>query len=60
MRTALHLAALALAVAVAVAGLVPTAVAAPVTRPVSWSVGDTSFDGVLVFDDASAAPRPAC
>lgn len=58
MRTALHLAALGIAVAVAVAGLVPAAVAAPVTRPVSWTVGGTSFDGVLVFDDASAAPRP--
>lgn len=32
--------------------------AAPATKPVSWTVGETSFDGVLVYDDANANPRP--
>ena len=35
-----------------------TATAAPVTKPVSWTVGTTTFDGVLVYDDANATPRP--
>lgn len=35
-----------------------TVFAAPTTRPVSWTVGDTTFDGVFVYDDASTAPRP--
>lgn len=55
MRPAPRLAALALA---AMAVFASTASAAPVTQPVSWRVGDTTFDGVLVHDDASAAPRP--
>ncbi len=54
MRFAPRLAALA----VAVAGLVPAAFAAPTTKPVSWTVDGTTFDGVLVFDDATATPRP--
>lgn len=28
------------------------------TRPVDWEVGDKTFSGVLVFDDAGAAKRP--
>lgn len=32
--------------------------AAPTTRPVSWSVGDSTFDGMLVWDDANPTPRP--
>jgi dienelactone hydrolase len=32
--------------------------AAQTTQPVSWTVGDTTFDGVMVYDDANATPRP--
>jgi dienelactone hydrolase len=32
--------------------------AAPRTEPISWNVGDTQFDGYLVWDDAVATPRP--
>ncbi len=32
--------------------------ATSITRPVSWVVGGVSFDGVLVYDDASTTPRP--
>ena len=32
--------------------------AAPVAKPVSWEEGGTTFDGQLVFDDASDAKRP--
>lgn len=32
--------------------------AAPVERPVEWSIGDTQFRGTLVWDDASDAKRP--
>ncbi|HUH91008.1 MAG TPA: dienelactone hydrolase family protein [Lysobacter sp.] len=28
------------------------------TRPVDWKVGDRTFSGVLVFDDANAVKRP--
>lgn len=34
------------------------AIAAMQTRPVEWKVGDDTFSGVLVFDDASAIKRP--
>ena len=54
MRLAPRLSVLALALA----GLVPAAFAAPTTKPVSWTVGDTAFDGVLVYDDANDRPRP--
>lgn len=45
---------------VVVAALVPTmnATAKPVQRPVAWQIGSTAFAGVLVYDDASTAPRP--
>ena len=55
MRLVPRLAALAVATAAAFASI---ASAAPTTRPVSWTVGETTFDGVLVYDDANAAPRP--
>jgi dienelactone hydrolase len=32
--------------------------AAPVTDPVEWTIGETQFRGVLVYDDASDAKRP--
>ena len=32
--------------------------AAPVSQPVEWTIGDTQFRGVLVYDDASGAKRP--
>lgn len=32
--------------------------AAPVATLTSWTVGDTTFDGVLIHDDAVATPRP--
>lgn len=35
------------------------ALAAPRQLPVTWTQGGTSFAGTLVWDDASAAPRPA-
>jgi dienelactone hydrolase len=55
MRLVPRLAALAVATAIAFAS---TLSAAPTTKPVSWTVGGTTFDGVLVYDDANAAPRP--
>jgi dienelactone hydrolase len=46
-------------IAIAVSTLLAAvAEAAPATRPVSWTVGETTFDGVLVWDDANPAPRP--
>ena len=54
MRFAPRLAALALATA----AFASIAAAAPTTKPVSWTVDGTTFDGVLVYDDANAAPRP--
>lgn len=58
--SAQRLAAVALACSAALASIAfaPSASAAPTTKPVSWTVDGTSFDGVLVYDDASAAPRP--
>ena len=53
MRLVPRLAALAVATAAAFASI---ASAAPTTKPVSWTVGGTTFDGVLVYDDANAAP----
>lgn len=38
--------------------LASAASAAPTTQPVSWTVGDTTFDGVMVYDDANSSPRP--
>jgi len=35
-----------------------SALAAMQSKPVEWSVGDQAFSGVLVYDDASADPRP--
>ena len=32
--------------------------AKPVSKPVAYEVGKTKFEGVLIFDDASKAPRP--
>lgn len=32
--------------------------AAPVATPTHWTVGDTTFEGVLVHDDAVSTPRP--
>lgn len=55
MRLVPRLAALAVATAVTFAS---TLSAAPTTKPVSWTVAGTTFDGVLVYDDANAAPRP--
>lgn len=55
MRFAPRFAALALATSAVFASL---AHAAPTTKPVSWTVDGTSFDGVLVYDAANAAPRP--
>lgn len=34
------------------------ALAAPVKRPVAWTLGETKFEGVLVYDDASKSARP--
>lgn len=34
------------------------ALAAVVKRPVAYSLGDSRFEGVLVYDDAVKAPRP--
>lgn len=45
---------LALLLALAAAPLA----AAPRAEPVEWTDGDSSFSGFLVYDDASAAPRP--
>jgi len=36
-----------------------TALAAPVKKPVAWKVGDTAFEGVLVYDGSVKTPRPA-
>jgi dienelactone hydrolase len=36
----------------------PVALAKMHADPVAWKVGATSFEGVLVYDDASAAKRP--
>ena len=58
MRLAPRSAALSLAVAIVAAGAVSVAFAAPVSKPVSWMVDGTDFDGFIVYDDASAAPRP--
>ena len=55
MRLPLRLAALAVATAAGFASIVS---AAPTDRPVSWTVDGTTFDGVVVYDDATAAPRP--
>jgi len=55
MRLVPRLAALAVATAAMFASI---ASAAPTTKPVSWTVGATTFDGVLVYDDANATPRP--
>jgi dienelactone hydrolase len=35
-----------------------SAFAATVSKPVSYDLGKTKFEGVLVFDDASKTPRP--
>jgi dienelactone hydrolase len=32
--------------------------AKPVSKPIDWELGGTKFQGVLVFDDATKAPRP--
>ena len=55
MRLVSRSAVLALALSSAFASI---AAAAPTTKPVSWTVDGTSFDGVLVYDDANATPRP--
>ena len=34
------------------------AVAAPVTKPVTYKIGDTEFQSTLVYDDAVKTPRP--
>ena len=36
----------------------PSALAAMHADPVAWKVGDRSFEGVLVYDDAGAGKRP--
>ena len=56
MRLVPRLSALALALGALVAA--PSAFADAVTRAVSWTVDGTSFDGVLVYDDANDSPRP--
>ena len=48
----------AIAVALLAASGLSPVFAAAATKPVSWTVGGTTFDGVLVYDDANAAPRP--
>lgn len=53
----MHIALLAGAVAASL-GFSALSIAAPITKPVSWTVGETNFDGVLVYDDAHANPRP--
>jgi dienelactone hydrolase len=44
--------------AAALACLVSPAFAAPVERPVEWTIGGESFTGTLVYDDAVATKRP--
>ena len=34
------------------------AVAAPVTKPITYKIGDTEFQSTLVYDDANKNPRP--
>lgn len=43
---------------VATALLAMTASAAPVKKPVSWTIADAKYEGVLVYDDAVKTPRP--
>ena len=38
--------------------LAGTAAAAPVSRPIEYTIGDTSFRSVLVYDDSVATLRP--
>jgi dienelactone hydrolase len=35
-----------------------SSLAAPVQKPVSWTLENAKYEGVLVYDDASKAPRP--
>lgn len=44
--------------AAALACLVSPAFAAPVARPVEWTIDGESFTGTLVYDDAIATKRP--
>ena len=34
------------------------AVAAPVTKPITWTIDKAKYEGVLVYDDATKTPRP--
>ena len=36
----------------------PTLFAAPIAKPVEWTIGGDTFAGVLVYDDAVKQPRP--
>ena len=36
----------------------PALFAAPIARPVEWTIGGDTFAGVLVYDDAVKQPRP--
>ena len=36
----------------------PPLFAAPIARPVEWTIGGDTFAGVLVYDDAVKQPRP--
>lgn len=38
--------------------MAPTALATMHADPLEWTVGDTTFQGMLVYDDASTAKRP--
>ena len=38
--------------------LAGTAAAAPVSRPIEYTIGDTSFRSVLVYDDSVVTLRP--
>ena len=58
MRSALRTVPRPAGVAATTAGAFASNVAAPTTKPVSWTVGTTTFDGVLVFDDGHPALRP--
>lgn len=44
--------------ALSIALLSFTAFAAPVKKPITWTIDKTKYEGVLVYDDASKAPRP--
>lgn len=48
-----------LLVATTLLGAALPAAAKEVARPVQWKVGDQAFSGVLVYDDAGKARRPA-